>query len=219
MNDRDTETITTAPGEPPERPRTRTVPARRSALRPHEIDVAEEEATLGFPLTPAERIKPGAGGVSVVLGDGNAWLLAPAPLEPALDAHRDRMFDQMTLRGQVQMSDVHEVAWMLLCANYRMTGREAAELVAESNPETLTQAVLDSVLYRETNHLTYSDWSRSALRANGLDPAAIPPGDVPHVLRHLVATGRAVPMNEFISSCEAMARRKKIMNSVQGASG
>ena len=49
---------------------------------------------------------------------------------------------------------------------------------------------------------TFTAWARSALLANGLDPAKVPAADLAAVLHQLVGTGRAVAHAEFTTAGE-----------------
>jgi hypothetical protein len=153
-------------------------------------------------LSPEARAKGDVRGVPVVLGDGAEWTLAWGTIDPGLDAYRDRLYDGMVIRGQVPADDVRAVAWSLLRANYHLTGDEAAWLVVFAPAQGVADAVMDALVGKPTDHLTYSQWVRSALAANGIDPRSVDPEILPLVLRQLVQAGRALAPEKVISSLE-----------------
>jgi hypothetical protein len=149
-------------------------------------------------------------GTPVTLAGGGTWVLADLGLSRLLDGVRDRAFDDMVVTSKVAMGDVCQAAWMMLLANYELTGGEIAALLTAADPGPLKEAVLDAMFGPESPRRTYSSWARASLIANGLDPADVRADDLPHVLATLVQTGRAVPMSKYIESVEAMAERKRI---------
>ena len=100
--------------------------------------------------------------------------------------------------------------FLLLQANYRLEPDEAVAIILAADTKDLVEAVLASIFAHDRGDdatRTYTNWARSSLLANGIDPAKIPVADLPHVLRQLVATGRAMPRGEFIAS-ESFARAR-----------
>jgi hypothetical protein len=158
---------------------------------------------MGGVMIPETRMKDGADGVAVVLSDGNTWLLADGGLANVLDGPRDSIDDDARLNGQVQVSEVRRVAFILLKANYELSDSEAAGLILEVDHQVLTDAVSTALFGPSGGHQTYTAWATSAMLANGLDPEKIPWRFRAHVLSHLVATGRAIPADQFIDSAIA----------------
>lgn len=157
-----------------------------------------------FDLTPDARGNPGITGTPVEIA-GQTWLLAdhvPAP-EPVWD----RLFDDNILSGQYDPEDTNSAAVRLLFVNYNLSPDEAAGLILEAPRPDLIHAVEVALFGPDQVHRTYSDWVLSSLFANGLDPRDVPPEQLRNVLFQLVATGRAVPAEVFISSAEYAVMR------------
>jgi hypothetical protein len=162
----------------------------------------------------SERRRPGAHGTPIRLADGQVWLLA-APVfrvghegltRPAVDRALDRIFETLTLDGLVSLEDAWAAARALLLRNYRLDDDEAAQLLSVSpgaESQTLVDAVLAALLGSGDVERTYSSWVRASLLANGLAQAEIPSADLPNVLAILLATGRTVPVDQFIDACRA----------------
>lgn len=169
--------------------------------------------------TPASRARRPLRGTPAVLADGRAWTLSDAALRPALDAVRDRLFDSAEMRGKVAEADVVDAAWLMLLDGYDLAGREIAGLLAGVPVPGLWRAVADAMFGPDAAAiraagrpaLTYSNWARSALLANGLAPAAIGPRDRPFVLKQLVDTGRAVPLERWAESVRAAGGLKDLL--------
>lgn len=168
----------------------------------HHDEATMTEADLDA-LHPDTRAIAEPAGVPVVLGDGRTWLLAWAGVARVLDAARDRMDDAARLRGQVEMSDVYDVAHLLLRANYELSGAEAAGLLLEAGRDALATAAMAALFGEPKPRRTFTKWMMSSLYAAGLDPERIPPEWIPHVLDQLVSTGRAVPVGDYIDSAVA----------------
>jgi hypothetical protein len=165
-------------------------------------------------LIESERRKPGAYGTPIRLADGQVWLLA-APVfkvgreeltRPRVDRSLDRIFETLTLVGRVSLEDAWAAARVLLLRNYRLDDDEAAQLLSVS-PGAVSQALVEAVVFAllgsGDTERTYSSWVRASLLANGLAQAEIPSADLPHVLSILQATGRTVPVDEFVDACRA----------------
>jgi hypothetical protein len=180
-----------------------------------ESKVHPAEKPARRPLTPEARaLAPGLAGTPITLA-GMTWFLAPGGVHGALDELRDHLFDQACLRGGFLVNEqlpgvaddyysVADVAAYLLTLHYDLDEREAATLVTRGcEPAALCEAVHAALFGASSSRRTYTDWARGSLLAAGLDPRAIPPGDVPLVLELLVKAGRAVPSHEFVSSQRA----------------
>jgi hypothetical protein len=141
-------------------------------------------------------------GVPIVI-EGETWLLAHGGAAGMLDAHRDRLDDKARLRGEVDMTDVLDVARVLLMSNYELTDFEVVALLIAADREKLAAAVMAALFSGKVGHRTYSRWMNASLYAAGLDPARIPPELIPDVLEMLVATRRAVPIDKFTDAAIA----------------
>ena len=166
---------------------------------------------------PGDRCTPRTAGIPVALGGGATWLLARAGLAPMLRAVQDRVYDDVVWRRAVKLTDVMEAAWCLLRANYRLDDDETRDLLVGADPDALSRATVDALLGEDSPHLTYTMWARSALAANGLDPAAIEAVDLPNVLRHLVQTRRAVPLEDFTTVDAARGKWDSIASLARAA--
>jgi hypothetical protein len=161
-----------------------------------------------FPMTPAARARPGARGELTVSARGHAWRLSDHVPRP--DAVWDRLYDSNLLRGGYDPGDVRMAAYRLLAANYELTPEEGVAIVLEADgvdPGAALAAVERALFGPAETHRTYSDWVTSALAANGLAYEDVPPGRLHSVLAQLVATGRAIPAEGFISAAEAAQLR------------
>jgi hypothetical protein len=167
-----------------------------------------DEATM-IPIDdrplPDLRALEGAAGTPIVLADGEEWLLADGGLCNELDDLRDHLDDEARLTGEASSAEVNEAAFVLLRANYELSGPEAAGLILGADGQRLSDAV-GAALFGAAGRRTYTLWAASALLANGLDPATIPGPMRRHVLDHLVASGRAIPATKFIDSAAAAPR-------------
>jgi hypothetical protein len=177
-------------------------------------DLAMIEVT-GDAVAPEYREKDGATGTPAVLADGREWLLADGGLCNVLDAIRDRIDDEARLRGEVDMADVRQAAFLLLRANYVLSEGEAASLLLGAEPQPLTDAVSRALFGEPNPRRTFTVWAASSLLANGIDPASVPGPLRQHVLDILVASRRTVPAGEFIESAEAARRRAAILARVR----
>jgi hypothetical protein len=167
------------------------------------------------PLTPeARRRGDFPAGATVTLSDNLEWPIPLGSQARILDQLRDRMFDQQTMTGKVDIADVLEVAYTLFTAGYDIDGTELTMLLTGVDPSTLATAVLTAMCAGDSGHRTYGDWVDSALLANGLDRKNIPAKMLPHVLRQLVRTGRAEEPAAFISSMDAAAQRRRLFGSI-----
>lgn len=161
------------------------------------------------PLTPEERQRTPFEGLPVTML-GAPWKLPEAYLMAALDRPRDRLYDNSTWDGKVDYADVMESAFVLLSAAYSLTAEETVALLRSADEDELTNAVLVVLFGLAEPHRTYTDWMRTALVSNGIDPATIPAALVPGVLRHLVVTGRAEPADTYVTVLVAAGRRARL---------
>lgn len=156
------------------------------------------------PLTPDHRARGAVHGTPVEI-EGQTWVFAgcvPRP-EPVWDA----VYDHNVLAGRYDLPVVYMAAIRLLDRNYEVSPEEAADLVVKAEVPSLVGAVEAAIFGPTPAYRGYSDWVASACWANGVDPDAVPPERMRHVLDQLVATGRAVPAAQFISSVEAAQLR------------
>jgi hypothetical protein len=194
----------------------------KPAAPPSPAAQPEPEAEDLYPCTPEVRRRPDLPpGVPVVLADGREWTLPFSGLNPVLTGLRDRLYDQMVVRGTVPMSDVRLVAWMSLLEDYRLSEAEAAALVVVDGEEAcrkLVDAVITGVFGFDDEGCgaTYTEWALSALLANNIDPSSVPPYLLPMVLEHLTRTGRALPENKMINAAVGMRQRRSLLKNLGG---
>lgn len=144
--------------------------------------------------------------------DGETWLLADAGIAPSLTEVRDRIYDMSVIRGEVDLSDVMTCAFLMLTANYKIANEDAAALLWRADPDELTQAVSAALFGANNIRRTYTAWATSALLSNGIKPSSIPAAMLPHVLKQLVETKRAMPLEDFTEADEAAAKRSALLN-------
>lgn len=157
---------------------------------------------------PESRARPGCRGIPVVLDGGSTWLLHPGHLGQlgALDAIRDKLFDDSTLSARVIVGDACSAASLLLLANYDLTEAESWTLLIGLDDEgrkRLVEAVMEAFFGPDKPRRSYSAWATSALIANNIDPSSVPVELLGPVLDHLVASGRAMPQDRCVDSVEA----------------
>lgn len=154
---------------------------------------------------PEARAKAGEPRGTPVTVAGETWVLADRI--PRLGAVWDRLFDQNVLARRYDEADLRSAAVRLLWAHYDLSPDEAVALAFAAGPADLVAAAEAALLGPDRSYRGYSEWVASALWSNGLDPARVPPGHLHAVLDQLVATGRAVPAHEFVSSAAAARER------------
>jgi hypothetical protein len=160
--------------------------------------------------TPDGRARRGATGIPVTLTDGRTWLLPRLYYTRQLDELRDRLFDDLVARHSVRIADVRLAAFILLCSNYRLGRDEAFRLLAVPAPE-IKDAVIDALIPPACESLSVSDWTRSALLANGIKPDDVPGEDLPAVLAQLEAAGRIAPASRFSAAAAHAAAVKSLL--------
>lgn len=168
-------------------------------------------------LTPADFPTPEGSaraarlhGTDLVLADGRTWTLLDHV--PEFGVVWDRLYDGNVLAGRYDLDDVLLAGSRLLLANHDLPVDFAAWLIAKADPDALVVAVEAALFGRRDAIRSWSDWAEAALRANGLDPAAVPPRMLRPVLDHLVAAGRAVPAASYTTAGIAAAERRAIMD-------
>jgi hypothetical protein len=164
------------------------------------------------PITPEARAVGPAAGTPVALADGREWALADRL--PYLGGVWDDLYDQNVLRGRYDGAKVKTAAYRLLRGNYDLTPDEAFGLLRDVEPAALVDAVERALFGPPPGRArqTWSDWVVASLLANGIDPDAVPAGRVEHVMDVLLATGRALPQERWISSQAAMIARRKMLD-------
>lgn len=199
------------------------------AAPPPTDDPAEHRTFEPRLLTPEARLRnpdQPTQGYEVPLGDGSPWVLYPFGAEcwdSEVALVQDDLYDALAYDGKIPETLLYRAFEAAIRVNYDVTTGEAAVLFFGVDPEvrrpalgnthlqlSLVQAVLAATLPSQCpTDTTYSDWLDSALRINGLKPEEIPPERLPAVLGHLVALGRAVPPERFVSAAIAGAERSK----------
>ena len=159
--------------------------------------------------TPESRSRgPGVRGTPVELG-GATWILAD--YVPALSEVWDVLHEDNVLLGKYESADVQRAAVRLLFANYELSLDEAVGLVMGVAPADLVAAVEEALFGASQPDRRWSDWVRSSLLANGLDPAKIPPESLRDVLDQLVSCGRAIPAEDFVTAVGYAKKRKSLL--------
>jgi hypothetical protein len=180
------------------------------AKRKPKAEATPEPAPIVHP-DPAERLREGATGIEVTMGDGRTWLLAHCGLAKGLTAVRDRMFDSLIVYDEASGEDILEGCFYALRINYNLTDEEFAALVNATDPATIFDGVIEAVLPTACgDDRTYTGWARASLLANGIKPIDVPAGDMRNVLDMLVATNRTLPLNKFVESARHAAARATI---------
>ena len=181
---------------------------------PDDIDTAAPDGPAPAPVEPRPRRRAMPGPPLESLG--RTWILPALGLAPGFQAERDRMYDDVTIGGRVSTLDVNRVACALLLLNHDLRPDELARVVQGADRAELVDAVVGCLLPLDLpdDARTFTTWARSALLANGLDPAKVPPADLAAVLHQLVATGRAVTHAEFTAAGEFQGVRAKLVGAM-----
>ena len=157
----------------------------------------------------AKRLKPDASGTVAAAIAGQPWLFAD--YIPKLAPVWDRLIDANALAGRYPILDVQLAAYRLLVENYTLSDDEAVILIRAADTGDLVKAVETALLGPERAYRGYSDWVVASLASNGLTIDAIPPKRLHAVLDMLVATRRAVPLSDWVSSAQAAKVRADIL--------
>jgi hypothetical protein len=163
-----------------------------------------------LPLTPEARAPAPVEGVAVTLADGNAWTLTTETRE--LGGVWDELYDRNVLAGSYLPEDVLTAAYRLLRANYELTPAEAFGLLRDVEPASLVPIVEAALFGPARRHDTYSEWIEASLWAVGVDPSDVPPRLIRKVVEILEAQKTTVPHEQFVSSQQATALRRRMLN-------
>lgn len=167
------------------------------------------------PLTPDHRarFKP-LEGQPIQLG-ADTWLLAFGGLRESLRETRDALFDDWIYAGTVVIWEARAAAFRLLRMNYDLSEAEAVGLLISADTKELANAVVRAAIPFKIDRRKFSDWAEGALWSNGINPDDVPPRTLPHVLAQLVATGRAVPVDEYTDAGLGAAKRSVLLGMAQ----
>jgi hypothetical protein len=157
------------------------------------------------PSTPL--LRPDATGLPCTIA-GHVWVLPDYVPEPA--AVWDAVYDQNALAGRYDHGDLRACAVRLLLTNYDLAPDDAVELVWSCDLAELVPPVELALFGPEPAYRSWSSWVRTSLLANGLSLRTVPAADLRGVLDQLVATGRAVPAEKWISAAEYRAYRTNL---------
>lgn len=185
------------------------IPSGDDPTTPPAAVATDAPPDAGGPDPEARKRPSTVRGTPVRLG-GSEWLLAD--FVPALGQVWDDLYDSNVLQGRYEAVDVQRAAVRLLWANYDLSADEAVGLVLGADPATLVGAVEAALFGEARPHRTYSDWALSALLANGLGPKRVPPESLRDVLDQLVAVGRAVPPESFVTTLQYARERREILS-------
>jgi hypothetical protein len=158
-------------------------------------------------------LKPMATGLPYEIG-GRVWILPD--FVPEFADVWNAVYDANLLAGSYDRGDLRACGLRLIEANYALPLDDILTVVWSCDPRELVPAVEVALFGPEKTRRTWTSWARSSLLAAGLRPNEIHPADLRDVLAQLVATGRAVPAEKWISSAEYRAYRAKIDESVGG---
>lgn len=172
-------------------------PERAEIPRPDEVTRFRSGPTPGPPIQAGDHV----------------FHLAPLGLARSITEARDGLYDEIEISGKVAPKDIRAIAWMAITANYALTPEQTIAILEAVDARELMEAVVSTAFVHESpDHTrTYTNWARSALIANGLDPATVSKDDMPHVLHQLVATGRAIAHQEFTAAAEHANVRREIL--------
>lgn len=147
---------------------------------------------------------------------GHRWTLAALGLARSITAARDSLHDDIAISQDVAIRDVQECAYAMILANYDLAAIEIATIIAGADRAELIAAVRHNAHIHDyaDDEATYTQWARSALIANGIDPARLARDDSAHVLRQLVATGRAMPLEDFTGAAAFAQARANLLAEV-----
>ncbi len=171
-----------------------------------------------------ERRRPGATGTFILLANGEEWLLSNVSISltstdlmtPKIDDVLNRIFESMMLEGRVSLSEIWSVAIVLLRINYNLSDAEIyqlLELKLGAECDKFAEDILQIALVFEPGSKGFTDWIRSSLIANRIDPSQLSVRDVPNVLEILVATNRTIPLASFADSC-LVAQERQLLESL-----
>jgi hypothetical protein len=168
------------------------------------------------PLEPKQYRKHNqAEGIALEI-EGREWTLARLGLARCVSAQRDRIYEDLRLHKEPDRSAVRLIAYYQLRANYELTDEQTVRLIQAANPDELATTTIEGVFVHAIGQegQTYTGWARSALLANGLNPATIDAEDLPQVLRQLVETGRAMPRSKFTAVDLHLAMHDEILKAL-----
>jgi hypothetical protein len=166
-------------------------------------------------LTPASRQRFAHLTGTPILIVGQQWILADEM--PDLGGVWDRLIDMNASSPTYEDTpDLQLAAVKLLEANYELSPSESVQLIRRVLPGDLVSAVERAMVGPEDEGVAYSDWARSALWINGIDPDLLPPRDRRIALGHLVCAGRAVPASKMVTSLIRSAKRDDVPAIVEG---
>lgn len=148
------------------------------------------------PLTPQARLRRALPGRTIRLAEAT-WSIPYAVYARAYDQIRDRMYESIAGRGTVARADIVICAHSLLCLQYDLSEEEVHALLGPVDPTDLTEAVLACLMGEDDPLRSYSNWVRTSLIINNLDPDKIHPTELPVVMFQLEALGRIVPLQSF----------------------
>ena len=99
--------------------------------------------------------------------------------------------------SKVSAELITRLALVILVLNSDQTPGELWAVVHHADRKELVDAVVDIAIDLTDECATYNYWGRSALLTNNIDPTKVRGDDLPGIIAHLVATGRALPHTDF----------------------
>ena len=155
----------------------------------------------------AASLRPDARGTAVEI-IGQSWTFADYP--PDLSPVWDSLYDLAVISGEYDTGDLRVAALRLLLACHDLPTDDALGLVWLANPNDLAAAVSNAMTGAARPN-TWTSWLRASCLANGLNPDRIPGPDLLDVVDTLVATGRAIPADKWISTAVGASGRAAIL--------
>ena len=163
------------------------------------------------PLKEHLRRKHDAKGSLLRLADGQHWLFrkplfsldSQSLTKPDIDHYLDAIFEQTVATGEVELSDLYAVAYVLLSENYHFSDQEFSELVTISQGDECNRfadALMELLFGDQSSERTYSDWIRLSLRLNNLYDQPMDAKDLSNCIAFFVESKRCPSPRSFIDS-------------------
>jgi hypothetical protein len=123
---------------------------------------------------------------------------------------RDEIFDEAVYRQRITAAQAINSAFVLLSYNYNLAASSAALIVQNADPNELAKAVYNAYFQHASDKISYTEWARTGLIANNIDPDNLDPGIISTVLDHLELTNRIAPKHKLTHSGLARSYRESL---------
>jgi hypothetical protein len=162
------------------------------------------------PLTPEARRRPDAAeGWPAVLADSREWHLLD--YMPKLGGVWDKLYNDNRLSGEYELPDLQLAASELLRPQYDVSRLEAAWLIGHAEPQAICTAVETAMFDLAPKPFNLSHWIVANLLINGIDPATLPPAELPNVMHALEKGRRVIPRHLLIAADAYRANRSGLL--------